>query len=89
MIHAENQNVTFDEGERRKITCAVNGGYPKPEVKVLVGSGEDEKDITSIFTRNDQLVKVGSLENFCHRTLAIAWVLMQLKKPRISCQIRR
>ncbi len=57
MIHAENQTVTFDEGEKRNFKCMVNGAYPKPEVRLLVGSGDDEKDITNYFERTDELIK--------------------------------
>jgi len=57
MIHAEGQNVTFEEGERRKFVCRVNGSYPAPEVTITVG----KKNITNLFEKKLTLMKSGDV----------------------------
>lgn len=57
MIHAEGQNVTFQEGERRKFTCQVNGSYPAPKVIITIGN----KDITELFVKEEKLLRKGEI----------------------------
>lgn len=67
MIHAEGQNVTFKEGERRRFTCRVNGSYPAPEVVMMIGN----KNITNLFVKDEQLIKRGDtvgLKAFSYET---------------------
>ncbi len=56
VVYEDNQEVIFSEGERRKFKCVAEGGYPKPNVSIITGSGYDEKDMTHYFTNMASLV---------------------------------
>lgn len=46
-LYTENQLVEFVEGETRQFSCDVEGSYPEPKVRMLIG----DADITERFNR--------------------------------------
>ncbi len=50
-IFTDGEELTYDEGERRKFLCTVSGSYPAPELKVLLGN----EDISRQFIRSESL----------------------------------
>jgi len=54
----KDQNITFTEGEKRKLYCEVTGGYPEPDVKMFL----DGKDITNMFVKKVELKQEGAKE---------------------------
>ena len=52
-VYKPNENLSFSEGELCHFTCMVNGSYPRPVVKVFIGS----EDLTQYFTSSAVLIK--------------------------------
>ena len=55
-IYDNNAVVSFDEMETITLTCAVNGSYPAPKVKVTL----DNQDQNNLFPSTTRLWKTGS-----------------------------
>lgn len=58
VAYENGQNVTFVEGEKHKFFCHVNGSYPQPEVKIMIG----RHDVTHLFDVSAELVKDGPVK---------------------------
>ena len=69
VMYENGQPVTFTEGQTVRFYCQVNGSYPEPRVRVLVGGG-DGRDITRLFQKSVQLVRdgpPGGLQTFYYK----------------------
>jgi len=55
VAYESGETILFDEGEIRAFTCQAFGGYPQPDVSVLLG----DKDISSQFNKTTKLTKDG------------------------------
>lgn len=75
VVYENGQNVTFVEDERRKFSCLVNGSYPQPEVKVMIG----RRDITHLFDVSAELVKDGPVKG-----LQAHYYRVNLINPRLE-----
>ena len=55
VAYESGDKVFFEEGEMLALTCRATGGYPQPDVRVLL----NDRDISSEFNKSVELKKEG------------------------------
>lgn len=77
--YKQNESLSFYEGESCNFVCNINGSYPRPQVKIYVGS----EDLTRYFTTSSSLIRGSGL-----RGLQPVYYLLQMSNKSFIIDYR-